>query len=160
MHRHGYKGRKFGRERDQRRALMKGLAESLIKHESIETTLPKAKELTSYTEKLVTKAKKGDLHNRRQIIAKLSTIEAANKLVDEIAPKLGGRNSGYFRVVKTRIRRGDATQMARISFVDDLSKPAKKETEKPKKAIAPAKKPAAKKPTAKKAPAKTKKETK
>lgn len=159
MHRHGYKGRKFGRERDQRRALMKGLAESLIKHESIETTLPKAKELVSYTEKLVTKAKKGDLHNRRQIIAKLSTIEVSNKLVDEIAPKLGGRSSGYFRVVRTRIRRGDATQMARVSFVDDLTKPVKKEAKEPK-AVAPSKKPTAKKPAAKKAPAKAKKVTK
>ncbi len=72
MHRHGYKGRKFGRERDQRRALMKGLADSLIKYESIETTLPKAKEIVPYAEKLITKAKKGDLHNRRQVIAKLA----------------------------------------------------------------------------------------
>jgi large subunit ribosomal protein L17 len=58
MHRHAYKGRKFGRERDQRRALIKGLADSLIKYESIETTLPKAKEIVPYTERLITKAKK------------------------------------------------------------------------------------------------------
>lgn len=64
MHRHGYKGRKFGRERDQRRALLKGLATSLVEHGSIETTLPKAKELVRYIEKLITKAKKGDLANR------------------------------------------------------------------------------------------------
>jgi large subunit ribosomal protein L17 len=74
MHRHGYKGKKFNRERDQRRALIKGLADSLVKYESIETTLPKAKEIVPYIEKLITKAKKGDLHNRRQVIAKLQTI--------------------------------------------------------------------------------------
>lgn len=126
MHRHGYKGRKFGRERDQRRALLKGLAESLIKYQSIETTLPKAKEVVPYTERLITKAKKGDLHNRRQIIARLQTIESAHKLVDEIAPKLTGRNSGYFRIERTSLRRGDNAQMARVSFVDDLSAEAPK----------------------------------
>jgi large subunit ribosomal protein L17 len=140
MHRHGYKGRKFGRERDQRRALMKGLADSLIKYETIETTLSKAKELVPYTEKLITKAKKGSLHNRRQIISRLQTIESAHKLVDDIAPKLNGRTSGHLRVQRTTVRRGDNTQMAKVSFVDDLSKstPAKKPatTEKPKKPAA------------------------
>ena len=120
MHRHGYKGRKFGRERDQREALIKSLAESLIIHESIETTLEKAKDLRPYVEKLVTKAKKGGLHNRRQIIKSLQTLDAAHKLVDEIAPKIE-RTSGYLRIVKTDARRGDNAQMARISFVDDLS---------------------------------------
>ncbi len=124
MHRHGYKGRKFGRERDQRRALLKGLADSLIKYESIETTLPKAKEILPYAERLITKAKKGGLHNRRQIIAKLQTIESAHKLMDEIAPKLVGRTSGHLKVERTTMRRGDNAQMATVSFVDDLSKPA------------------------------------
>src|ERR1041385_7486977 len=101
MHRHGYQGRKFGRERDQRRALMKGLADSLVLQASIETTLPKAKEVASYTERIITKAKKADLHNRRQVIKALATLEAAHKLVDDIAPKLTGRNSGYFRVERT-----------------------------------------------------------
>src|SRR5687768_13059141 len=118
MHRHGYKGRKFGRERDQRRALMKGLADSLIKYESIETTLPKAKEVVPYTEKLITKAKKGDLHNRRQIISRLQTLESAHKLVDEIAPKLSARQSGHLRIERTAVRRGDNAQLARVSFVD------------------------------------------
>lgn len=121
MHRHGYKGRKLGRERDQRRALMKGLATSLIEHGKIETTLPKAKELVRYIEKLITKAKKGDLHNRRQVIAKLSTRDAAYKLVDEIAPQLTGRTSGHVRVQRTRLRVGDAAQMATIEFVDELN---------------------------------------
>jgi len=141
MHRHGYKGRKFGRERDQRAALLKGLAESLVLRESIETNLQKAKETLRYTEKLISKAKKGGLHNRRQIISSLSTIEAANKLVDEIAPKLKGRTSGHLRLEKTSLRRGDAAQMARISFVDNLE--AKPE----KPAAKPAAKPAPKKIT-------------
>jgi large subunit ribosomal protein L17 len=135
MHRHGYKGRKLGRKRDQRQALIVGLAEALVLRESIETTLPKAKELMSYTEKLITKAKAGGLHNRRQVISGLSTIEAAHKLVDDIAPKLEGRTSGHLRIVRTKLRRGDAVQLARISFVDDLTKKVKVE------------KPAAKAPT-------------
>lgn len=149
MHRHGYKGRKFHRERDQRSALVKGLADSLVKYETIETTLPKAKEVVPYVEKLITKAKKGDLHNRRQVISDLQTLEAAHKLVDELAPKMKGRNSGHLRITKTRTRRGDNTQMARISFVDDLKEaPVAKAAaaeKKVEKAEAPVKKPAAKK---------------
>lgn len=120
MHRHGYFGRKFGRERDQRAALRKGLLTSLVLHGKIETTLPKAKEIVRYIEKLITKAKKGGLHNRRQIIAALSTQEAANRLMDVIAPQLTARNSGHVRVRKTSIRVGDGTQMAIIEFVDEI----------------------------------------
>ena len=120
MHRHGYKGRKFGRERDQRRALLKGLASSLIEYGSIETTLPKAKETSRYIEKLITKAKKGDLASRRQVIAKVSTQAVAFKLFDEIAPQLTGRTSGHVRVKRTRLRVGDGAQLATISFVDEL----------------------------------------
>ncbi len=127
MHRHGYKGRKFGRERDQRRALLKGLATSLVMEGRIETTLPKAKELVRYIEKLVTKAKKGDLANRRMVIAGLSTQVAAFKLVDEIAPQLSGRTSGHVRVERTRVRVGDGAQMAVIEFVDELKPMPKKE---------------------------------
>jgi len=126
MHRHGYKGRKFGRERDQRRALLKGLATSLVEHGKIETTLPKAKELVRYIEKVITKAKKGDLASRRQVIAALSTQAAAFKLVDEIAPQLTARTSGHVRVTRTRLRIGDGAQMASIEFVDEL-KPAARE---------------------------------
>src|SRR5476649_2009409 len=148
MHRHGYKGRKFHRERDQRRALMKGLADSLVKYESIETTLPKAKEVVPYLEKLITKAKKGDLHNRRQVISGLQTLASAHKLVDEIAPKLSSRLSGHLRITKTGPRRGDNTQLARVSFVDDLkSAPVAKPAEAPKKiASKPSTKPVTKKP--------------
>lgn len=179
MHRHGYQGRKFHRERDQRRALIKGLADSLVKYETIETTLPKAKEIVPYVEKLITKAKKGDLHNRRQIVASLQTIASAHKLVDEIAPKLSARASGHLRIVKTSLRRGDNAQLARVSFVDDLSSApvAKSATTSAaasttaasatKAAAAPSgeatvatKKPVAKKPAAKKTAAKPAKETK
>ena len=121
MHRHGYKGRKFGRKTDQRRALIKGLADALIIRESIETTLDKAKELIPYTEKLITKAKKGDVHSRRLIISKLQTLESAHKLVDDIAPKLSARDSGHLTLIRTKVRRGDNTQLAKVSFVDDLS---------------------------------------
>lgn len=152
MHRHGYKGRKFGRERDQRRALLKSLADSLVKYESIETTLPKAKEVVPYVEKLITKAKKGDLHNRRQIISRLQTLESAHKLVDDIAPLLGARTSGHLRIVRTTVRRGDNAQLARVSFVDDLS--AKAPAAAPKVAKAEVAKPVAKKPAAAKPKAK------
>lgn len=120
MHRHGYRGRKLGRQRDQRRALLKGLATSLVMEESIETTLPKAKELVRYIEKLITKAKKGNLANRRTVIAGLSTQVAATKLVDQIAPQLTGRTSGHVRVERTRLRVGDGAQMAIVEFVDEL----------------------------------------
>lgn len=163
MHRNAYKGRKFGRERDQRRALIKSLAESLILHESIETTLPKAKELVPYTEKLITKAKKGDLHSRRLVISRLQTLASAHKLFDEIAPKLGQRVSGYFRIEKSTFRRGDNAQLARVSFVDDLTMAVPSPAPKPQiakeipKKLAVVKKPVAKspaKPVAKKTTAK------
>lgn len=133
MHRHGYKGRKFGRETDQRRALIKGLATSLVMEERIETTLPKAKELVRYIEKLITKAKKGDLANRRAVIAGLSTQVAAVKLVDQIAPQLSGRTSGHVRVERTRLRVGDGAQMAIIEFVDELKATPKEVKEEAKK---------------------------
>lgn len=155
MHRHGYKGRKFHRERDQRNALIKGLADSLVKYESIETTLPKAKEIVPYVEKLITKAKKGDLHNRRQVIKGLQTLTSAHKLVDEIAPKLKGRVSGHLRIEKTGMRRGDNAQLARVSFVDELKEaPVSKAVQtKPAalKTVAPASNPTAPKPAASRA---------
>lgn len=129
MHRHGYQGRKLHRERDQRRALIKGLADSLVKYETIETTLPKAKEVVPYLEKLITKAKKADLHSRRQIISSLQTIESAHKLVDELAPKLKSRNSGHLRIKTSTLRRGDNAQLAVVSFVYDEVKTVKTEKE-------------------------------
>jgi large subunit ribosomal protein L17 len=130
MHRHGYQGRKFGRERDQRSALIKGLALSLVVYGKIETTIEKAKEVVPFIEKLITKAKKGDLHNRRQIISALDSIEAAHKLVDGIAPQLGGRVSGHVRITRTKLRVGDGSQMATVSFVDDIKdQPIPEETQ-------------------------------
>lgn len=121
MHRHGYIGRKFGRKRDERRALMKGLATSLVMHGKIETTLPKAKELVRYIEKIITKSKKGGLDNRRRVIAALSTQEAANRLFDLIAPQLTARKSGHVCVKRTALRVGDGAQMATIAFVDQIT---------------------------------------
>ncbi len=147
MHRHGYQGRKFNRERGPRQALIKGLADSLVKNQSIETTLSKAKEIVPYVEHLITKAKKGDLHNRRQVISGLQTVQAAHTLVDEIAPKLKGRQSGHLRITRTGFRRGDRAELARVSFVDDLKEApvAKKvESAKPEPKAVATKKPASK----------------
>ncbi len=119
MHRHGYKGRKFGRERDQRNALTTGLVLSLLEHRAITTTVQKAKEIRPITEKLITLAKKGGLANRRLIISRLNNnIAVAHLLVDEIAPQIK-RDSGYLRVVKLDENRvGDNAELARIEFVD------------------------------------------
>ncbi|MDR3125968.1 MAG: 50S ribosomal protein L17 [Candidatus Nomurabacteria bacterium] len=120
MHRHGYKGRKFGRERDQRRALLRGLMRSLVEHQSIVTTLPKAKELRPKMEKIISKARKGDLANRRRVIAALDNVVLGQFLVDKIAPQIK-RGSGYLRVIKLeQARVGDNAPMARIEFVDDI----------------------------------------
>jgi large subunit ribosomal protein L17 len=151
-HRHGYKGRKFGRETDQRRSLVKGLADSLIIREKIETTHAKAKDLVPFVEKLITRAKSGTLHDRRIVLSRMSTKDAGNKLVDEIAPKLLGRTSGHLRVTRTRVRRGDNTQMASVEFVDDLkSAPVAKAAQ----SVVVPKTATTKKPAAEKKPAKT-----
>lgn len=120
MHRHGYKGRKFGREKDQRKALIKSLADSLVLNESIKTTASKAKEIVPYVERLITKAKTGSLHDRRQIVSSLMTKEAAHKLVDELAPKMKSRTSGHLRITKLENRRGDNSPISEVSFVDDF----------------------------------------
>ena len=120
MHRHGYKGRKFGRETDQRLALRRGLMCSLIKYQSITTTLAKAKEIRRDAEKLITIAKKGGLANRRVVIARLNSIEAGDLLVDVIAPQIK-RDSGYLRIERAGVRKGDNSEMATISFVDEIS---------------------------------------
>lgn len=135
MHRHGYKGRKFGRETDQRLALTRGLMCSLIKYQSITTTLARAKEIRRSTEKLITMAKKGGLANRRLIIARLNDLEAATLLVDVIAPQIK-RDSGYLRIEHAGYRRGDNSEMGTISFVDEISfeEPEEKPTKAKKEA--------------------------
>ncbi len=149
MHRHGYKGRKFGRETDQRRALTRGLMCSLIKYQTITTTLARAKEIRRSTEKLITIAKKGGLNNRRLVIARLNDLEAATLLVDVIAPQIK-RDSGYLKIERAGYRRGDNAEMGTISFVDEISLEKKEEVKEPVAKKSVAKKPAAKKPVAKK----------
>ena len=126
MHRHGYKGRKFGRETDQRRALLRGLMCSLIKYQAITVTLARAKEMRRGTEKLVTITKKGGLANRRLLISRLDNLEVADLLMDVIAPQIK-RNSGYLRIERTGFRKGDHAEMATISFVDSINLDLKKE---------------------------------
>ena len=120
MHRHGYKGRKFGRETDQRRALLRGLMCSLIKYQSITVTLARAKEMRRYTEKLITIAKKGGLANRRLLIARLDDLEVADLLMDVIAPQIE-RDSGYLRIERAGFRKGDHAEMGTILFVDSIN---------------------------------------
>lgn len=114
-HKHGY--RKLGRTSSHRKALLKNLAIALIVSEKIETTLPKAKELQSYFEKLITKAKKGDSMAHRLVFSHLQHKDSVKKMVKEIAPKYTSKNGGYTRIIKTRTRVGDAAPMAIIELV-------------------------------------------
>jgi len=114
-HRHGY--RKLGRTSSHRKALLKNLSIALINSGRIETTLPKAKELRSYIEKLITKARAGDANAHRAVFASLQDKESTKKLVNEIAPQYVSRKGGYTRIIRTRIRRGDASEMAFIELV-------------------------------------------
>ena len=114
-HKHGY--RKLGRTSSHRKALLKNLSIALILNGKIETTLPKAKELKSFFEKLLTKARRGDFNAHREVFQVLQDKEATKKLLNEIAPDYKDRNGGYTRVIKTRIRRGDAAEMAFIELV-------------------------------------------
>src|SRR3974377_1572993 len=116
--RHAKTHRKFNRRSDHRRAMLANLAASLIKHEQIVTTLPKAKDLRPVVEKLVTLGKRGDLHARRQAIAQMRDIAMVRKLFDVIGPRYKGRNGGYLRVLKAGFRYGDSAPVAVIEFVD------------------------------------------
>ena len=116
--RHGYARRKLGRTSSHRTALFANMAASLIKHEQIVTTLPKAKELRPFVEKLVTLAKKGDLHARRIAISKVRDVEQVGKLFSTLGPRYKARNGGYIRVLKAGFRHGDNAAMAVIEFVD------------------------------------------
>ena len=116
--RHGMSGRKLNRTSSHRKALLMNLANSLIKNEQIKTTLPKAKELRPYVEKLITLGKKGELSNRKQAISALHDLEVVNKLFSDIAKRYENRNGGYIRIVKFGFRNGDAAPMAIIELVD------------------------------------------
>ena len=117
MH-HGKAHRKFNRRSDHRRAMLANLAASLIKHEQIVTTLPKAKDLRPIVEKLVTLGKRGSLHARRQAIAQMRDLAMVKKLFDVIGPRYKERNGGYTRVMKAGFRYGDSAPVAVIEFVD------------------------------------------
>ena len=116
--RHGVAHRKLGRTTSHRMAMLRNMSASLIKHEQIKTTLPKAKELRPYIEKLVTLAKHGGLSNRRLAHARLQDDAQLTKLFDVLASRYADRQGGYVRVIKAGIRRSDATPMAIIEFVD------------------------------------------
>ena len=116
--RHGYAHRKLGRTTSHRHALFANMAASLIKHEQIVTTLPKAKELRPFVEKLVTLAKKGDLHARRIAISRVRDVDQVGKLFATLGPRYKARSGGYIRVLKAGFRHGDNAPMAVIEFVD------------------------------------------
>ncbi|MBA4805477.1 MAG: 50S ribosomal protein L17 [Brevundimonas sp.] len=116
--RHGAAYRKLGRTASHRTAMFANMAASLIKHEQITTTLPKAKELRPFVEKLVTLGKKGDLHARRQAISQVRDVTQVGKLFDTLAPRYAERNGGYIRIMKAGYRHGDNAPMAVIEFVD------------------------------------------
>ena len=115
---HGKAYRKFNRRSDHRRAMLANLAASLIKHEQIVTTLPKAKDLRPVVEKLVTLGKRGGLHARRQAISQMRDLAMVKKLFDVIGPRYKERKGGYTRVLKAGYRYGDSAPVAVIEFVD------------------------------------------
>jgi len=116
--RHRYAGRKLNRTSKHRQMLFRNMAQALIKHEQIVTTLPKAKELRPVIEKLITLGKRGDLHARRQAFSKLRCDAMTKKLFEVLGPRYAERNGGYARVLKAGYRYGDAAPMAVIELVD------------------------------------------
>jgi large subunit ribosomal protein L17 len=116
--RHGKSGRKLNRTASHRKAMFANMAASLIKHEQIATTLPKAKDLRPIVEKLVTLAKRGDLHARRQAISQLRDLGMVRKLFETIGPRYKDRAGGYTRVLKAGFRHGDSAPLAVIEFVE------------------------------------------
>jgi len=135
--RHRVDGRLFGRTANQRKALLRGLVNSLIEQQRIETTVAKAKEVKKIAEKMVTLGVRGDLHAKRLAFSYLSNRSALAKLFSEIAPRFSGRNGGYLRVIHSRNRVNDSAPMAVLEFIDyeeirkaKEAKSEKKETEK------------------------------
>ena len=116
--RHRKAGRQLRRTGEQKLALMRNLASSLIEHGAIETTEAKAKELRPFVEKLITKARSGTLHDRRQAIRHVHKRETADKLFQELGPKFARRAGGYTRILKTGHRKGDGAEMARIELIE------------------------------------------
>jgi large subunit ribosomal protein L17 len=116
--RHGKVYRKLGKKPAHRKAMFANMSAALIKHEQIVTTLPKAKELRPVVEKLVTLAKKGGLHARRQAISEIRDVAMVKKLFDVLAPRYSERKGGYTRIMKAGFRYGDSAPVAVIEFVD------------------------------------------
>ena len=116
--RHNRRVKHFSRKYNARKALFRGLVESLVEHGRIKTTLAKAKELRRVVEKAITVGKRGTLSARRNLISKYPSAETANLLVDQVAPRFQNRNGGYTRIVKLGPRPGDIAEMAFIEFVD------------------------------------------
>lgn len=116
--RHQKAGRKLNRTASHRKAMFANMAASLILHEQIVTTLPKAKEIRPIVEKLVTLGKRGDLHARRQAISQIRDVAVVAKLFDAIASRYATRNGGYLRIMKAGYRQGDNAAMAVIEFVE------------------------------------------
>ena len=128
--RHGNSNRKLNRTHEHRKAMFANMVCSLIEHEQIQTTLPKAKELKKIVDKYITLGKKGSLHSRRQVIARLKQNSAVIKLFETLAPRYKKRNGGYTRVLKAGFRYGDAAPLAVIEFVDrDVSAKGAKDKE-------------------------------
>ena len=122
--RHGCAGRQFGRNSGHRKALLRTLVASLLKNEKIETTTAKAKEIRPLAEKMITLAKRGDLHARRQALSFIQDEAVVSSLFSQIASRFTSRNGGYTRIVPTRTRPGDAAPMAVIELVERQAKEA------------------------------------
>jgi large subunit ribosomal protein L17 len=115
---HGRAKRRFNRTAEHRKAMFANMAQALIKHEQIVTTLPKAKDLRPVVEKLITLGKRGDLHARRQAIAQVRDVVLVRKLFDVLGPRYKDRHGGYTRVLKAGFRYGDNAPLGVIEFVD------------------------------------------
>jgi large subunit ribosomal protein L17 len=132
--RHRVAGRRFGRNTNQRKALLRGLVTSLFEHLKIETTVAKAKETRKAAERIITLGRRGDLHSRRLALSRLPNKRMVSKLFGDIAPKLNDRKSGYLRIIKTRVRPGDNSSLAVLEFVDyEMLKEKKEEKSKEEK---------------------------
>jgi large subunit ribosomal protein L17 len=116
--RHGFRGRRFNRSAEHRKAMFANMSAALIKHEQIVTTLPKAKDLRPVVEKLITLGKRGDLHGRRLAMSQIRDAAMVKKLFDVLGPRYQGRNGGYCRILKAGFRYGDNAPLAVIEFVD------------------------------------------
>jgi large subunit ribosomal protein L17 len=141
--RHGVSGRKLNRTTSHRSAMFRNMVTSLLQHERIYTTLPKAKELRRWGDWMITLGKRGDLHARRQALATIREKSAVHKLFEELAPRYQNRPGGYTRVIKVGFRRGDAAPMCMIELVTEAkTQPKKVHPKKPSVVAAPSAEPA------------------